>query len=170
MQPRSGRHRRGKRQDYLWTALAGQRLRLHTSNAGGTGLIPAWGTKISHAALPGQKNLKKKKKERKKEKILKSSIGFRPRYLDCHTSAVWLNLYQTLMIFVFTHHFISNAKYTLCLKTLRVKKWVNKMDLSPTFAREVKKSQHTSHEKMWRIWKFDFGFISEQRETNHQTF
>ena len=111
-----------------------------------------------------------RKKERKKEKILKSSIGFRPRYLDCHTSAVWLNLYQTLMIFVFTHHFISNARYTLCLKTLRVKKWVSKMDLSPTFAREVKKSQHTSHEKMWRIWKFDFGFISEQRETNHRTF
>ena len=32
-----------------------QWLRLHTSNAGGMGLIPGWGTKIPHAVRCGQK-------------------------------------------------------------------------------------------------------------------
>ena len=41
------------------TSLAVQWLRLHTPNAGGTGLIPGWRTKIPHAAWCG---LKKKKK------------------------------------------------------------------------------------------------------------
>ena len=36
----------------IGTSLAVQRLRLHTSNAGGVGLIPGQGTKIPHAARP----------------------------------------------------------------------------------------------------------------------
>ena len=32
-----------------WTSLAVQWLRLYTSNVGGMGSIPGWGTKISHA-------------------------------------------------------------------------------------------------------------------------
>ena len=33
-----------------------QWLRLHAPSAGGTGSIPAWGTKILHAIWCGQKN------------------------------------------------------------------------------------------------------------------
>ena len=40
-----------------------QWLRLCASTAGGTGLIPGWGTKIPHAVWYGQK----KKREREKE-------------------------------------------------------------------------------------------------------
>ena len=43
----------------MGTSLAVQWLRLHASNAGGTGLIPGWGTKIPHAAGCSQKKKKK---------------------------------------------------------------------------------------------------------------
>ena len=42
-----------------------QQLGLCASNAGGTGLIPGWETKILHAAQRGRKNLKIKKKKKK---------------------------------------------------------------------------------------------------------
>ena len=42
-------------------SLAFQWFRLHASTAGGTGLIPGWGTKIPHATRCGQK-LKKLKR------------------------------------------------------------------------------------------------------------
>ena len=45
------------------TSLEVQWLRPFTSNAGGVGLIPGWGTKIPHAAEHGQKVKKKKKKK-----------------------------------------------------------------------------------------------------------
>ena len=38
------------------TSLEGQWLRFLTPNAGGTGSIPSWETKIPHGALCGQKN------------------------------------------------------------------------------------------------------------------
>ena len=38
-----------------------QWLRLYVSNAGGSGLIPGWGTKILHAAWCSQKNKTKQK-------------------------------------------------------------------------------------------------------------
>ena len=41
------------------TSLAVQWLRLHTSNAEDVGLIPGWGTKISHAAGVTAKKKKK---------------------------------------------------------------------------------------------------------------
>ena len=37
------------------TSLAVQWLRLRAPNAGGTGSIPGWGTKIPHVAQSGQK-------------------------------------------------------------------------------------------------------------------
>ena len=40
------------------TSLAVQWLRLCLYNAGGTGLIPVWGTKILHASWQGQKKKK----------------------------------------------------------------------------------------------------------------
>ena len=46
----------------LGISLAAQRLRLHSSNAGSTGSIPGWGTKVLHAAEHIQ-NVKKKKKK-----------------------------------------------------------------------------------------------------------
>ena len=39
-----------------------QWLRIHIPNAGGTGLIPGWETKIPHSAQCDQKDKKKKKK------------------------------------------------------------------------------------------------------------
>ena len=39
-------------------SLVVQKLRLHTANAGGVGVIPGQGTKISHAAQHGQKTEK----------------------------------------------------------------------------------------------------------------
>ena len=45
-----------------WTSLAVQWLRLHASNAGGTGLIPGREAKIPHAAWRGQKKKKRKEK------------------------------------------------------------------------------------------------------------
>ena len=44
-----------------------QWLGLHTPRAGGEGSIPAWGTKIPHAAWCSQK--KKKKKQQQQPKI-----------------------------------------------------------------------------------------------------
>ena len=41
----------------LGTFLVVQQLRLHTSTAGGTGLIPGPGTKISRATRHGQKKI-----------------------------------------------------------------------------------------------------------------
>ena len=38
-----------------WCPLVVQWLRLHTSNAGCSGLIPGWGNKILHAMQHGQK-------------------------------------------------------------------------------------------------------------------
>ena len=58
---------------YMWnlknktndgTSLVVQCSRLCASNAGGTGSIPGWGTKISHAVQRGQKKKKKKKKKK----------------------------------------------------------------------------------------------------------
>ena len=46
---------------FLGTSLAVQGLRLHASNAGGTGSIPGQGTKIPHAKQHSQKTKKKKK-------------------------------------------------------------------------------------------------------------
>ena len=43
------------------TSLAVQGLRLPASTAGGTGLIPGQGTKIPHAAWPGQSKQRKEK-------------------------------------------------------------------------------------------------------------
>ena len=43
------------------TSLAVQWLRPWTYNAGGTGLIPGWGTKVLHAAWSGPKPIKTKK-------------------------------------------------------------------------------------------------------------
>ena len=40
------------------TSLVVQWLRLHASNAGGTGLIPVWGTKVPHAVWHSQKKKK----------------------------------------------------------------------------------------------------------------
>ena len=45
-----------------WTSLMVQWLRLHTSAAGGTGLIPGRGNKVLHAAWCAQKRKKKKVK------------------------------------------------------------------------------------------------------------
>ena len=45
----------------MGNSLAGQWLRLHTSTAGGTGLIPGQGTKVPHGV---QCSPKKKKKKR----------------------------------------------------------------------------------------------------------
>ena len=42
------------------TFLVVQWLRLHASNAGGTGSIPSWGTKIPHVMRPKDKERKKK--------------------------------------------------------------------------------------------------------------
>ena len=47
----------------LGTSLVVQWLRLFTSTAGVTGLVPGWGTNIPHAVQP--RNLKKKKKKKK---------------------------------------------------------------------------------------------------------
>ena len=47
------------KQGFQGTSLAVQWLRLCTRNAGGTGLIPDWGTKILHAAWHGQEKKKK---------------------------------------------------------------------------------------------------------------
>ena len=47
-------------------SLAVQWLGLHASSAGGMGLIPGWGTKISHAVWCSQKKKKKKKEARGK--------------------------------------------------------------------------------------------------------
>ena len=44
----------------LGTSLVVQWLRLHASNAGGMGLTPGRGTKITHAVWHGQKKKKKK--------------------------------------------------------------------------------------------------------------
>ena len=55
------------------TSLVVHWLRHHSSIAGGTGLIPGWGTKIPalrptyHCMRRGQKKKKKKLKEKKKE-------------------------------------------------------------------------------------------------------
>ena len=60
--------------DNRGTSLAVQWSRLHTSTAGGTGLIPGQGTKILHAtARCGQKKKKKRKKERKKKEIAETA-------------------------------------------------------------------------------------------------
>ena len=40
------------------TSLVVQWLRLRASTAGGTGSVPGWGTKISHAVWGSEKNLK----------------------------------------------------------------------------------------------------------------
>ena len=45
----------------IGTSLAVQWLRLHTSTAGGTGLIPGQGTKIPHAAWRDHPTTKKRK-------------------------------------------------------------------------------------------------------------
>ena len=48
------------------TFLAVQWLRLCTSNVGGLGSIPGWGTKIPCAIWYSQKERKKKKKQRQR--------------------------------------------------------------------------------------------------------
>ena len=63
----------------IGTSLAVQWLRCCISTAGGTGLIPGWGTKILHARLHDQ-NIKKKKKKScivaGKEITCRSNINF----------------------------------------------------------------------------------------------
>jgi hypothetical protein len=44
-----------KDEDFLGTSLAVQWLRLNASNAGDTGSISCWGTKILYATLVGSK-------------------------------------------------------------------------------------------------------------------
>ena len=56
----------GLRLSPIRTSLVVQWLRLCASMAGGTGLIPGWGTKIPHAAWHSQK----KKKIRERETAL----------------------------------------------------------------------------------------------------
>ena len=51
------------------TSLVVQWLRLCTYNAGCTGSVPDWGTKIPHASGHGQKKKKKKKKKKKEEEL-----------------------------------------------------------------------------------------------------
>ena len=51
------------------TSLAVQWLVLRASNAGGTGSIPGWGTRIPRAAWHGQKIFKKEKKKNKVRSI-----------------------------------------------------------------------------------------------------
>ena len=51
------------------TPLLVQWLRLCASNAGDVGLIPGWGTKISHAMWHGQKKKKEKKDIYLKKKL-----------------------------------------------------------------------------------------------------
>ena len=53
----------------LGISLAVQWLRLHVSNAGGSGSIPSQGTKIRHAVQCGQKVKRRKEKLRLKEMI-----------------------------------------------------------------------------------------------------
>ena len=65
----------------LRTFLAVQWLRLSASTAGGTGLIPSWGTKILHP-MQGEK---------KKENTL-LVIGFLLIFLTCHILNLQLNL------------------------------------------------------------------------------
>ena len=60
---------------HIGTSLAVQWLRL-PSNAGGTGLIPVWGAKSSHASWPKNQNIKQKQYRNKfNEDFLKWSIS-----------------------------------------------------------------------------------------------
>ena len=54
----------------IGASLVVQWLGLHTFTAGGTGLIPALGTKIPHAMWYGQKAHKKKKKRERETTLL----------------------------------------------------------------------------------------------------
>ena len=66
----------------IGTFLAVWRLRLHTSTAGGTGLIPGLGTKIPQAA-----QLSKTRKEEEREKCIAQ--------INNHGGPVWENLVST---------------------------------------------------------------------------
>ena len=55
-----------KKKSGIGNSLAVQWLRLHTSSAGGAGLIPGQGTRIPHATRHSQKV---RKKERKKSGV-----------------------------------------------------------------------------------------------------
>ena len=55
-------------------SLTAQGLRLYTFNAGSVGLIPGWGSKISHAMWHSHK--KKKKRERERENPAERNLLF----------------------------------------------------------------------------------------------
>ena len=58
-------HRSETKISHKGTFLVVQWLRLHSSNAGGTGSIPGWGTKMPHAVWHHRRNFLKKNKNLK---------------------------------------------------------------------------------------------------------
>ena len=66
----------GKKNRSPGTSLVIQWLRLRTSTAGGTGLIPGRGTKISHASWYDQKKQTKKKTEEEEPGHIKDCTWF----------------------------------------------------------------------------------------------
>ena len=77
------------------TFLAVQWLKLHTSNAGGTGSIPGWGTKISYAMQQG----KKKKRLTVLTYVFQSFIHVRPHGLQ-HSRLPCSSLSPSLLKFM----------------------------------------------------------------------
>ena len=76
------------------TSLAVQRLRLHTSKAGGAGLIPGQGTKIPHATWRGQK---KKKKERRQQKMMLARMWRKGNPCKCKlVQPLWKTVWRFL--------------------------------------------------------------------------
>ena len=61
--PCSPRLEKAQEQPQRSGTTKGEKKKYCFANAGGTGLIPSWGTKIPHAMWIGKKRLKKKKKE-----------------------------------------------------------------------------------------------------------
>ena len=56
------------------TSLVVQWLRLYTSKAGGTGLIPGWGTKIPYAMWHGQKIKRNSRRRRSSENQVEADL------------------------------------------------------------------------------------------------
>ena len=55
------------KEDNVRTSPEFQWLRLHASTAGGTDLVPGWGTKIPHAVWCGQKTNKQQQQQQNQE-------------------------------------------------------------------------------------------------------
>ena len=66
----------GKEKRHMGTSLVIQRWRLCASNTAGVGSIPGRGTKITYAVLRPHMHVWPKKKERKKEIIIRRGIAF----------------------------------------------------------------------------------------------